>query len=241
MASPESPNSLLLSEDEQLSLATKLLDEGIFGIHQDPDQVIILKNGRESPHYLDVRKGISVPDLRRKLVTDLASLATRQAWQRERKAAIGVYDHIAGTPEAMTSYAALIADSLKMSLLQPRVDTAKKTGNKTPILGQFWSGEAVAEFDDVVTDGQSKIDTIRVLTDAGLEVKDYFVVLDREEGGAKHVREATGMSITPALGVSSMVRILRADARINKAQFDNVARYLDKYGEDHAKETINTA
>ena len=152
-----------------------------------------------------------------------------------------VYDHLAGTPEAMTSYAAMIADQTDMSLLQQRVDLNKATGSKTPIFGIFEEGDTVAEFDNAIANGESKVDTIRSLSESGLVVVDYFVVLDREEGGTVRVTSETGVEITPALGLSSMIKMLRAENLINNTQLDNVVEYISKYGEPHAKTDLGIA
>lgn len=137
---------LVLSEAEQREVAVTLLNNNLFGVAERPEDYITLKSKRLSPHYLDIRPGLS-------------------------------------------SYA-----------LRCRI-----------------------------TD-----------TMAGLDVKGYYVLLDREEGGAPQVAEATGIDITPALGVSSMVRILRADGLLNQTQYDNVGRYLTEFGDPHAQEAMNT-
>jgi orotate phosphoribosyltransferase len=234
--------SLLLSEEYRLHLALELQQAELLGIlgSPDPNNWIELKSKRRSPHYMDVRKGISSPKIRHRIAQTLLELA------QQRVAPLGqsvrdAYTHITGTPEAMTSYATTIADLGNLSLLQPRVATNKTSGNKTPILGTFDEGDSVAAFDDVVTDGQSKVDTIGALRAGGLEVTDYFVLLDREEGGAPQVYQETGLEIVPAMGMSSLARLLRAERKISSQQFVNVARYVERYGEDHAKETINTA
>jgi orotate phosphoribosyltransferase len=232
---------LLLPEEDQLRLAVELHSRGLFGIFEDPSEAIKLKSERLSPHYLDIRKGISSFSMRQIVGQSMLMLTTLRNESGPNLYLGNVYDHLAGTPEAMTSYAATIADLAKMSLLQPRVATNKAVGNKTPILGQYEDGDEVAAYDDVVTEGQSKIDTVEAFKEAGLLVTDYYVVLDREEGGAPHVELATGIKVTPALGVSSMTRLLKAERRISVQQYDNVARYLDQYGEPHAQETISRA
>jgi orotate phosphoribosyltransferase len=226
----------MLSDNEQYFLALHLLDKGLFGVNEDPGEAITLKSGRLSPHYLDMRKGISGFHTRLKVAKNMLIVVNRKSDAPIHNA----YHHVVGTPEAMTSYAATIADLARMSLLQPRVATDKTSGNKVPILGVYSPGDIVAAFDDVVTEGQSKIDAIGALADAELVVGDYYVVVDREEGGAPHVTEVTGVEVTPALGISSMVRLLHADGRLNQAQFDNVARYIDQYGEPHAKDTMES-
>jgi orotate phosphoribosyltransferase len=240
MPSPE--KNFVLNEETRLDMTRRLHAEGLFGIHEDPAQIKNpLKSGRLSPHYLDIRPGITPYGFRKYLATNMATLADMKARDSGSSSAREAYGHVAGTPEAMTSYAATLADLLMMNLLQPRVATSKASGNKAPILGRYQPGQTVAEFDDVVTDGQSKIDTIEGFRAVDLEVKDYFVVLDREEGGAPHVEEVSGITITPALGVSSMVRMMAAEKMISQKQYDNVARYLDEYGEPHAQEAMNSA
>ncbi len=230
---------LLLSETDQEVLAVGLYRNGLFGIKENPEEYITLKSGRRSPHYLNIRPGISSLGTRDLIVDSMIKLAEKAAvTNRNCDNMREAYAHLAGTPEAMTSYAAIIADRTKMSLLQPRVDTQKKSGNTTPILGDYIPADFVAEFDDVVTDGDSKITTVRSLGDVGLNVVDYFVVLDREEGGAPQVFAETGLQITPELGVSTLMNILNAETLLTQTQSDNVLAYMAEYGEPHAQLTL---
>lgn len=227
---------LVLDEERQRRLAITLVRNQLFGVKENTDDYIRLKSGRLSPHYLNIRDGLADYPVRHGIAQAMVDLARAHTGDHLR---IGV-NHVVGSPEAMTSYAASMADILQMGLLQPRVATQKTTGNKAPVLGRYQPGDRVAAFDDVVTDGETKIATVRSLEEAELEVADYYVLLDREEGGTPQVAEATGLDVTPALGVSSLVRLLHAEGELNSRQWDNVARYLDEYGEPHARETIHT-
>lgn len=233
---------LLLSEEQQMRFATHLVNEGLFGVKEDPADYIKLKSERLSPHYLDMRPGIASFHTRVKIVGgSMLALAEARAiqWTGNQESSVqDVYDKLVGTPEAFTTYAATIADLAETGVLQPRVDTMKATGNKTPILGRYTPNSKVGVFDDVVTDGASKITTVKALADANLEVLDYFVALDREEGGAPQVHEATGLEIVPALGLSRMVTMLHEGGALNQRQFDNVCRYMEQYGEPHAQEQL---
>lgn len=229
---------LLLDSDDQEQVGLYLFDQGLFGVREDPADYIRLKSGRLSPHYFDIRQGVSDWKTRRVVSTTLGALMSRRAVQENSPDLRGRYDYVAGNPEAMTSYAASLADHLKIGLLQPRVDQAKSTGNKTPILGRYQRNEAVALVDDVVTDGGSKEDMIRKMNESGLDVIDYFVVLDREEGGRLQVRQNTGLEIVPALSVSAMVHILEANNRLSGAQTDNVHEYMKQYGDPEARQVL---
>src|SRR5947207_15373406 len=112
-----SERRLLLSEEEQFEIAVHLFREDLFGIKEDPTEYKTLKSGRLTPHYLDIRPGISniaTRDTIRYVMADLARFRTRNYGFREPRQA---YEHFAGIPAAMTSYAPLIADFEHMSLL----------------------------------------------------------------------------------------------------------------------------
>ena len=132
-----------------------------------------------------------------------------------------------------------MADISGRSLLQPRV-AKKQSGNKAPILGRYYEGDSVALFDDVVTDGKTKIDTINDLGTAGLDVAGYFVVMDRQEGGAPQVAEETDINIQSTLQVANVVRMLRAENVYSVTQFDNVKEYLEQHGDPDALELLGT-
>jgi orotate phosphoribosyltransferase len=236
-------SKLLLPEATQRQLATYLYNDGQFGIAEEEQNFRRLKSQRLAPHYLDIRPGISSYHGRQFIGSAMARLATLRA-QSEGfifDSLQEVYDHFIGTPEAFTSYAATTADSAEMSLLQARVDTGKESGNQTPILGRYRQIDRVAAFDDVVTEGEEKIKFINRLTASGFIVADYFAVLDREEGGAPKVKQETGVEVTAALGVTSMVKILHEEGGLlSMRQLNNFKRYIDLYGEPHAKEIMAT-
>ena len=231
---------LLLPGKTQHELGTTLFRRGLFGIHEDPDQYITLKSGRKSPHYLNARIGLSNVHVRDLIVSSLIKLTGITAVDNRACDYVHeAYAHVVGTPEAMTTYAGIIGHQLRLSILQPRVDMTKASGNKDPILGVFDPGDAVVAYDDVVTDGGSKITTIEALRAQGLDVADYLVLLDRQEGGVAQVEEATGLSVTPAIGVSGLVAALRSEDLITDRQFTNVREYLGQYGDPGVVEHLD--
>lgn len=232
MSRPET--GFLLADNIREELAVHMYNEGHFGIAEHPEDYITLKSGRQSPHYFDIRQGLSSPHTRELIGEAMVGLAIVRTDSLCDSELPSRYKHFVGSPEAMTSYAATAADLARMPLLQPRVDRNKKTGNKAPVLGRFEHGDRVAAFDDVVTDGATKVDMINDLSSFGLVVADYFVVLDREEGGAADVEEATGIGIIPALGLATTVSMLRANGLVSQTQFDNVREYMEQYGDAHA-------
>ncbi len=107
----------LLPELHQEKLAMHMYSEGLFGIAEAPEDYITLKSKRESPHYFDVRPGLSNPETRALIGNSMARL---MLWKNDVNSYGELdefYEHVVGSPEAMTSYAERIADEANMSLL----------------------------------------------------------------------------------------------------------------------------
>ncbi len=66
---------------------------------------------------------------------------------------------------------------------------AKEYGTAKRIEGRFEEGEEVVVLEDIATTGQSAIDAVEALREAGAVVNRVLVVVDREEGGRENLAE----------------------------------------------------
>jgi orotate phosphoribosyltransferase len=66
---------------------------------------------------------------------------------------------------------------------------AKEYGSGNRIEGRLDDGEEVVVIEDVATTGQSAIDAIEALREAGADVNRILVVVDREEGAQERLDE----------------------------------------------------
>jgi len=64
---------------------------------------------------------------------------------------------------------------------------AKGHGTKRPIEGNLPAGSRVAVVDDVVTKGSSTLEAVMRCREAGHEVVQVVVLVDREQGGVEHI------------------------------------------------------
>ncbi|MEF8822289.1 MAG: orotate phosphoribosyltransferase, partial [Halovenus sp.] len=64
---------------------------------------------------------------------------------------------------------------------------AKEYGTGNQIEGRFEDGEEIVVLEDIATTGQSAIDAVEALRDAGAVVDRVLVVVDREEGAAENL------------------------------------------------------
>jgi orotate phosphoribosyltransferase len=140
------------------------------------------------------------------------------------------YDHIAGIPQAVTHVSGAVAQYRGDSDLNIRVKQDDKGyGKHKPVEGDIEQGEVVVALDDVVTDGKSKEEVVEPLDLTGLVLKDYVVMVDRQEGGRANV-EASGRTLTAVMGMVAVTNILEANGLITPQQVEWADAYHEQYG-----------
>ena len=131
------------------------------------DKPFIFTSGWASPVYIDCRKLIFYPRIRRQLV-DFA-VATL-----ERDAGAERFDVVAGGETAGIPYAAWIAERLDLPMQYVR-KKPKGFGRNAQIEGDVREGARTLLVEDLTTDGRSKINFCKALRDAGAIVEHVFV------------------------------------------------------------------
>ena len=128
----------------------------------------ILTSGWASPVYVDCRRLISYPRIRR-TITDFAVATIVRDIGFER------LDQVAGGETAGVPFAAWIADRLMlpMQLVRKR---AKGFGPAAQIEGVSAAGARTLLVEDLTTDGESKLAFCRALRHAGARVDHAFVI-----------------------------------------------------------------
>ncbi|MEM3577765.1 MAG: phosphoribosyltransferase family protein [Candidatus Bathyarchaeia archaeon] len=89
-------------------------------------------------------------------------------------------------------------------------------------------GEHIVFFDDVISEGLSKLEGIKPLEVLGAEVKHVVVVVDREQSGKENL-EKLGYKVHALTTVSSMVNSLHKSGVISKEQAEIVIEYVRNY------------
>ena len=125
-----------------------------------------LTSGLKSPVYVDCRKIISFTK-ERDLIID-------KAIQYLKENSID-NDIIAGGETAGIPYAAFLSQKLKKPMVYIR-KKKKGFGINKQIEGQFKNKSSALLVEDLATDGGSKITFVNAMREAGLNVKDIFVI-----------------------------------------------------------------
>ncbi len=132
------------------------------------EKPFIFTSGWASPVYIDCRKIISYPRLRRTLVDFSGSTILREVGFES-------IDTIVGGETAGIPFAAWIDDALMLPMQYVR-KKPKGFGRNAQIEGYLPEGVRALLVEDLTTDGRSKINFCRALRNAGAQVDHVFVI-----------------------------------------------------------------
>ncbi|MHB0898034.1 MAG: orotidine-5'-phosphate decarboxylase [Spirochaetales bacterium] len=203
---PEPPESATLKD----SLVDHLIRTGCFRLGE-----FVLKSGKKSPFYIDLRKLISDPSALRAAGQAYAELARDCA-----------FDRLAGIPAAALPLATAAGLELSVPMIWPRMPVKEHgTGNK--VEGEYAAGERVLLLDDLITTGASKLEAIEILRGEGLKVEDLIVLIERGKQGRKDMEKA-GVNLRAYLGVKEVFSSCERLGLIDAKTRANLERFVDE-------------
>jgi len=179
-----------------------------------------IKSGTLSPYYIDLACLLSAPK-------ELCNIAEKAACEIRNIIAIDKIDKLA----SIELKGALILPSIACKVNLPCVVVRKEEkayGVTGRIAGaEIAKGDNILFFDDVVSQGLSKLEGIKPLEELGAYVKHLMVVVDREQGGRENL-EKSGYEVHALAKVSELVNCLLQSGYISQKQTDAVLNYIKK-------------
>ncbi len=174
-----------------------------------------LKSGKKSPFYIDLRKMISYPELMEKIVRLL-----------EEQLRHDDFDRIAGVPYTGIPPAGLLSVRIQKPLLIPRKEV-KTYGSGGDMIGTFQKSDRVVLIDDLITSGESIMETVEKLENHGLEIEKICVLIDRS-GGKYHPGLKENYKVSAVLQMEEILREWEASGLLSAKQADGIRAYLSR-------------
>jgi orotate phosphoribosyltransferase len=186
--------------------------------------VFKIKSGAISPYYIDLARLLSSPE-QLCVVVEVAAEQVRRIMVSDR------IDKLA----SIELKGALIVPSIACKVNLPCVVVRKEEkayGVTGRIAGADVSkGDNILFFDDVVSEGLSKVEGIKPLQEIGANVKHLLVVVNREQGGKENL-EKLGFRVHALAKISEIVNSLYQNKHIPKEQADKVLGYVKQFQRD---------
>ena len=172
-----------------------------------------LHSGRISPIYIDLRLLASYPELLRQVAAAYGLML------RPLK-----FDLLSAAPLAGLPIGTALSLEMNIPLIYPRL-TAKAHGTGKKIEGRWERGQRVMVIDDLITSGDSLLQTIAALEEGGLIVKEAGVLIDREQGGKQFI-ESEGYRLHSVMTIGQLLGFLERKGRITTQQVAGILEAL---------------
>lgn len=179
-----------------------------------------IKSGAISPYYIDLACLLSSP-------RELCNVAEVVACEIKNLMAVDQIDKLASIELKGALILPIIGYQVDLPCVVIRKEE-KAYGVTGRIAGaSVVKGDHILFFDDVVSEGLSKVEGIKPLEELGAKVKHLMVIVDREQGGKENLGKL-GYTVHALAKISELVKSLSVSGAISKEQAETVLNYIGR-------------
>ncbi|XP_050520376.1 uridine 5'-monophosphate synthase [Daktulosphaira vitifoliae] len=185
-----------------------------------------LKSGELSKFYLDLRVVVSYPKILRQICSLVS--ASIQSDTNVKKPL-----HLCGVPYTALPIATVVSIDTNLPMLIRRKEQ-KTYGTKKLIDGEYLCGDNVIVIEDVITTGESIMETVKDLQYSNLNVEYVIVIVDRQQGGLQRLSKK-GLKVLCLFNITQIVTILKEEGKLSDLEYQDVVDYV----KDHQIDIID--
>lgn len=185
-------------------LIKELYDIGVFKFGN-----FTLKSGKTSSFYIDMRVIISYPHILNHVVEYMHNVIGECE-----------YDCICGVPYSGLVIATAVSLAHKKPMILKRKEM-KTYGTQKMIEGVYAPGNRCLVIEDVITSGQSILETVQELQNNNLQIDDVVVLIARAHSGVETVTRK-GHTVHALLTIQDIAEYLYSQKLITQEQFNSI-------------------
>ena len=178
-----------------------------------------LASGKNSPYYIDLRLVPSYPHQFRKMIKNLQNLIDKQTGLEN-------FDALVSVPTG----GLVIASALAIETVKPLIyvrNKSKEYGTSKLIEGKLSSNMKLGMIDDVATTGNSILNGIKQLQEAGSIISESYVVVNRLENANK-LMDSVGVKLYQLTDILEITKILFEEQLIDEEILEKIKKQIDQ-------------
>ena len=178
-----------------------------------------LASGKNSPYYIDLRLVPSYPHQFRKMIKNLQNLI-------DEKTGLENFDALVSVPTG----GLVIASALAIETVKPLIyvrNKSKEYGTSKLIEGKLSSNMKLVMIDDVATTGNSILNGIKQLQEAGSIISESYVVVNRLENANK-LMDSVGVKLYQLTDILEITKILFEEHLIDEEILEKIKKQIDQ-------------
>ncbi len=203
---------------EEFILKLKEIDAIKFG-------TFTLKSGIISPFYINLRDIVSYPDI----LNGLADLLSKEILGKIK------FDVITGVPYTALPIASIVSPKMNKPMIYHRKEE-KAYGLKGTVVGKFNPSDVCVVLEDLITTGESILETVETLQKEGLKVNDTVVIIDRSSDKGQSIKNK-GINLHSLLSINEIATTLQNKGLLSEEKVREILQFVSTMKEpDKAKQ-----